>query len=344
MIHQLNIFTTTISQPEISVQPPSKKLITARDLGLAAQFRRMAENMSEEIKAKLNSPLGDPQQHRLTARKLRIAKQQEKAGQQMQDVQSCLLAIASALEDGSLPIPLWGIRTKVQVEILLQYDEYEPSLEKANIFRHNFHQARQALFDTLENHHPAIDPEALKVSELRRLEQRIALAGIPGYFPTPSKVVEKMISHLQLQPGMKVLEPQAGAGHIADALKNHGCEVTCLEINPDLVSVLRLKGHQVLHQDCQDYRCEFPRIAMNPPFENCQDAIFIQHAYNHCLSRGGIMAAIASEGLFFRNTQTEINFQQWFKFNKGKSYKLGDAFKNSDRSTGIATRLLVLTK
>ncbi|OLO13348.1 hypothetical protein BUV99_12860, partial [Corynebacterium diphtheriae] len=42
------------------------------------------------------------------------------------------------------------------------------------------------------------------------------------FFPTPRNVVEQMIEMADLDSDMKVLEPSAGMGHIADVLKDHG--------------------------------------------------------------------------------------------------------------------------
>jgi len=180
---------------------------------------------------------------------------------------------------------------------------------------------------------------------------------IPGYFPTPEAVVDRMISEAGLEPDMMVLEPSAGSGHIADAIRAAGIEMenlVCFEINSTLRSILTHKGHQIRAADFMDYDPtdnamgrpweEFDRILMNPPFEDGQDIEHVMKAYRH-LKAGGRIVAIMSRGPFFRMDKKAVEFRSWLSSVGGLSEELPDgSFEDSDRSTGVATNIVVIIK
>lgn len=69
------------------------------------------------------------------------------------------------------------------------------------------------------------------------------------FFPTPRNVVEQMIEMADLDSDMKVLEPSAGMGHIADVLKDHGIQPDVIELSDKRQELLRLKGYNVVGND-----------------------------------------------------------------------------------------------
>ncbi|HHX4894655.1 TPA: PLxRFG domain-containing protein [Acinetobacter baumannii] len=69
------------------------------------------------------------------------------------------------------------------------------------------------------------------------------------FFPTPRNVVEQMIEMADLDSDMKVLEPSAGMGHIADVLKDHGIQPDVIELSGKRQELLKLKGYSVVGND-----------------------------------------------------------------------------------------------
>lgn len=69
------------------------------------------------------------------------------------------------------------------------------------------------------------------------------------FFPTPRNVVEQMIDLADLNPEMKVLEPSAGMGHIADILKEYGVKPDVVELSGKRQDLLKLKGYSVVGND-----------------------------------------------------------------------------------------------
>lgn len=215
--------------------------------------------------------------------------------------------------------------------------------------------ARQA---QLANLRPRIADANAKAAELR--EQRHAaekgaadveamreLVHIPGFFPTPPKVIARLIEEAELRPGMSVLEPSAGKGDIAKAARATGAVVTCCEINPRLVSMLERDGFPVPCTDFLQMTAAgiYDRVLMNPPFENGQDREHVQKAYRHLHPETGTLVAIMSEGPFFRDTVADREFLRWLVQVDGCAERLPeDAFRCSERTTGVRTRIVIIDR
>lgn len=77
---------------------------------------------------------------------------------------------------------------------------------------------------------------------LKRAERDIAReSNIPGFFPTPEDLVDRMIREASIDIGMRVLEPSAGIGSIADRIRNIGIEPEVGEYNSTLSEHLQKK-------------------------------------------------------------------------------------------------------
>lgn len=188
------------------------------------------------------------------------------------------------------------------------------------------------------------NPEA----ELRKREQELARQKIPGFFPTPKPVIDDMLERADIKPGMSVLEPSAGRGDIVKAIEKEvpGAEVSAIEFNYSLNQFLQDRGYNVLPETnfLNFTNQKFDRIVMNPPFEKGQDIEHVRHAFD-LLKPGGRVVAIMSEGPFFRNDKQATDFRKWLESVGGESEKNPEgAFKESDRSTGVATRIVTIEK
>lgn len=116
-------------------------------------------------------------------------------------------------------------------------------------------------------------------------------------FYTPPNVVATMMTHASPRDGQTVLEPSAGDGAIADAARQYGARVTCVENDPASVLVLMGNGHEVLGVDFLALTHDgfnFDMVVMNPPFTKGQDAAHITHALKF-VKPGGFVFAIIGE-------------------------------------------------
>lgn len=193
---------------------------------------------------------------------------------------------------------------------------------------------------------PGRNIEAEKQRTIKAKERQLANAKIEGFFPTPKAIVEKMLDEAVIKPGEKVLEPSAGKGNIADAIReNHPDNaLDVVEWNTSLNELLTEKGHNVVGVDFLQHSGEYDKIIMNPPFEKGQDIDHIRHAYS-LLNDGGRVVCIMSEGPFYRSDKKATEFREWLDSLGGVSEKLPEgSFKTAERSTGVNTRLVVIDK
>ena len=69
------------------------------------------------------------------------------------------------------------------------------------------------------------------------------------------------------------------------------------------------------------------------------------HRAYELLNPGGRVAAIMSEGPFFRNDRKAVDFRNWLDINGGQTGRNeAGVFNKSDRPTGVSTRIVILRK
>lgn len=188
----------------------------------------------------------------------------------------------------------------------------------------------------------AEDP--VKAAERALVGQKVGV----DFFPTPKPLAKRMAEIAGVKPGMKVLEPSAGNGNLADAAKEAGADVDVLEISPQLQNVLQLKGHNLVGHDFESHAAgeTYDAVIMNPPFSDRKDALHIQQAYS-MLKPGGTLVAIAGEGVFFGSDKKAVEFREWLESQGAETEKL-DAGTFNDRTllatTGANARLITIHK
>ncbi|MAT72915.1 MAG: hypothetical protein CMJ58_25825 [Planctomycetaceae bacterium] len=171
---------------------------------------------------------------------------------------------------------------------------------------------------------------------------------LPGFFPTPSPVIEQMLELAQIEPGHTVLEPSCGKGDIVLTVRRSHPQslVTAIELNRTLADVLAAKGIDAEFTDFLAHRGFYDRILQNPPFENLADVDHVRHAFD-CLAPGGRLVSVMSESAFFRSDKKSVEFQRWLGSLGGYSLQLPkNAFAGADafRQTGVRTRLVVVDR
>jgi hypothetical protein len=216
-------------------------------------------------------------------------------------------------------------------------------LRAANIF--TFPELRCALRELV----PLLGEVAID-SPAEVAERELVGQDLPGFFPTPPAIVERMLAAAALERHHRILEPSVGKGDIADAIRRElpGAQLTVVELNLALADVLSAKGFEPIFEDFLQFRRgeKFDRILMNPPFERGVDIDHVLHAYRQ-LARDGRLIAIMSEGTFSRSDQRAEYFRTWLNQVGGTSEALpDDAFAGRDafRQTSVRTRMVVIHK
>jgi hypothetical protein len=144
-------------------------------------------------------------------------------------------------------------------------------------------------------------------------------------FPTPKSVVDYAIEYTfagaQMWAGyekVRILEPSAGRGDFIDEIvkdfKKHGiaCEVTCAEIDPVNIAILKDKGYSVIEGDFLNVDVEligmFDLVITNPPFQRETYVRHINHSQKFLTMHGKLVAVIPTK-LFTSTTKVGCNLK-----------------------------------
>lgn len=196
-----------------------------------------------------------------------------------------------------------------------------------------------------------LEPLVKAMLETGKMPEQNPLA----YFKTPYEVIDELVSgdlaeyldwwelyrvELDLDP-VRILEPSAGTGAIADYIMDRWPNVTLdlVEIDELNVRLLKRKGYSPTHADFVDFEPahEYDVIAMNPPFAVKGDSTaYITHirkAYSH-LRPGGRMVAIAPPGFTWHSDAKNREFRNfcaleghWWDFPEGAFKESGTMIK-----------------
>jgi predicted RNA methylase len=150
------------------------------------------------------------------------------------------------------------------------------------------------------------DVDAAEVVRLARETVEILDPNAHDFYPTPNGLADRVVALAEIEPGMSVLEPSAGKGALALAVRR-ACpraHVVCVELLPAHQKALIDLGFTVAVAG--DFLREEPRapgvydrVVMNPPFSRGLDAHHILHAFRF-VKPGGRLVAIASAAIEYR--------------------------------------------
>jgi hypothetical protein len=331
----------------------------------ADKLRAIALGMQKQINQKLNPAIS---QQNYTARRSRIASGMRSEGYHLEKIQELLYGLADAIEENRCPSLLSKITNKAQVDSLLSgswpdyekgqwrdYNGHPERLAKLGINEANFNFWHQELLKLGSEEARRRAEKQREIERIRDLERSLINAKIPGYFPTPSQVVSRMLELADIKAGMTILEPSVGKGSIIDGIKDAHSDlfpslkfVLC-ELSYTLRQILEAKGYKdVIDADFLTVNpVAVDRVIMNPPWgKDAKEsaAEHIQHAYKF-LKPGGRLVAICDEGCFFRSFKRDEEFRLWLRSQGAEDERLEPgAFLKSDVQTGVNCRIVVIDK
>jgi len=186
--------------------------------------------------------------------------------------------------------------------------------------------------------------EQKRNQELKELERSFINKKIDGFFPTPPELIETMLKMVKVFENETILEPSAGLGHIAEAIRQKHPEnaLNLIEVNTSLSEVLRKKNFEVENEDFLKTSTKYDVIFMNPPFEKGQDIDHVNHAFK-LLNPGGRLVSIMAANKFKKDKKT-VDFNE-FVLNNGYSIENPEgSFKSAFNSTGVSTITVYLEK
>jgi hypothetical protein len=199
-----------------------------------------------------------------------------------------------------------------------------------------------------------VDPEQAEAEARAKALQEVKFVwnGDPDFVPTPHSLVQRMIEAADMgSEPLRILEPSAGDGRIAQAVRDTipgGLyTIEACEINANAREVLTARGISLVGEDFLAFKVDgvhvYDRILMNPPFSKHQDIDHVRHAYD-LLKPGGRLVAIMSESAFFTLDRKAAAFRQWL-FDTGAEWPVQlpkDAFVES--GTTVQARLVIVDK
>jgi hypothetical protein len=179
----------------------------------------------------------------------------------------------------------------------------------------------------------------------------------PDYFPTPRKLINKMLSKIDFRCIRSVLEPSAGGGDLVEAIterfkssqynsynKEKKYDIDTIELDPNLQAVLQSKNYRLVHDDFLTYSTykRYDCIIANFPFS--QGDRHTLHAIKLQEQNGGgdILCLINSETIKnpYSNSRKEL-IRKLEEYNAEIEY-IQDAFMDSEshRKTTVEVALL----
>jgi predicted RNA methylase len=167
------------------------------------------------------------------------------------------------------------------------------------------------------------------------------------FFATPPAVAETLFDAVGPIHGLRVLEPSAGDGALADRARHAGArEVVVVENWQPNVIALREKGFDVLDRDFLALTPRetglFDAVVMNPPFSARQDIAHVLHALSF-LSPQGRLVAVMSRAFEHHGAKDAASFRELLAFADAPVTEVpAGAFARS--GTAVATSVVEFDK
>ena len=176
------------------------------------------------------------------------------------------------------------------------------------------------------------------------------------YYPTPGKLIDKMLSGIDFDKIETILEPSAGNGNIVDALRQkeeihnkyhryeeYKIDIDCIEVDPNLQHILKGKEYRVVHNDFLTYDTmkEYSLIIMNPPFSNgCKHLLKALEMQSR--TGGAVICLLNAETIRNAYTNERLDLQRKLTEYNAEIEFIQDAFLDTDaeRKTGVEIALV----
>jgi len=287
---------------------------------IAPRLRKVADGLTKQIDAKLNS--GTASQNP-TPKRQRVLDGQRADAARMQRIQRVLYALADQWDSATIDAPWANITSKSDLEkidVRMCYPNHDGYVYSSEVGTWESWGVTRDTFDTFMAEYNAMAAGVQSVvsdtqRQIAELERSIQFSRIDGFWSTPMQLAHRMAEMAHLAPGMRVLEPSAGKGNIADAIRAlcPDAVIDVAERNYTLSEILKLKGYKVISNDCLSIESSsdrYDRCLLNPPFESGQDMAHVLHCYS-LLTPGGRLVAIVGAGAIHNSTNKHKAFQAW---------------------------------
>ena len=177
-------------------------------------------------------------------------------------------------------------------------------------------------------------------------------ANNPDFYPTPEKLINKMLDGLEWKMIHTILEPSAGKGNIVEALREKQkfnnkwyttikLDIDCIESDENLRAVLKEKNIRVVHDDFLTYDTmkEYDLIIMNPPFSNgCKHLLKALELQQR--NGGAVVCLLNAETLKNECNNERIMLNRMLREYNADIQYIQDAFADAERKTDVEVALV----
>lgn len=163
------------------------------------------------------------------------------------------------------------------------------------------------------------------------------------FFETPPEVARQLVELAGIKRGNSVLEPSAGKGAIAEAIRDAGFEPSVCELWATNREALKRRGFLIIEDDFLSLTVSgWDRIVANPPFSLGQDVAHVTHMWE-LLAPGGRLVSVMLPSWRTRQSKRHAAFRALCVAAGGKWIELpAESFKAS--GTNVCTGIIVLEK
>lgn len=177
---------------------------------------------------------------------------------------------------------------------------------------------------------------------------------IREFYPTPQKLINKMLCDIDFLTIKSILEPSAGKGDIVEALKKkegshnkyygnkeYQFDIDCIEVDQNLQHILKGKNFRVVYNDFLMYNTmkEYDLIIMNPPFfSGCKHLLKALEMQER--SGGAVVCLLNAETLKNPCTNDRQDLKRKLTEYNAKIEFIQDAFLDAERKTAVEIALV----
>ena len=270
------------------------------------------QGIAESLQAQIDEKFRDRREN--TPKQRKQAANARQSGADLKRAQRAAVALADCWLQGNVPPLLTNVTTKTKLVRLsaerLDFSNsgyYDPGMPTGKPVEDS--SEAHALWTLAGTAKPDTN---LHIADLVR---KVRNSAPSGYYPTPPEVCERLLAQVDISQGQSVLEPSAGSGELADAVKKRfSVAPACFEINSALREILTAKGHTLRGRDFTEAAAslagEFDFVVMNPPFEKGQDMEHVRLAYA-CLKPGGTLMSVMSPSWTYSTRRNAQDFKAW---------------------------------
>jgi hypothetical protein len=175
---------------------------------------------------------------------------------------------------------------------------------------------------------------------------------VKDFYPTPKRIIEKMLCGIDFKLINTVLEPSAGKGDIVEEVINKfkyysnyshrddKRDIDTIEIDSNLRHILTGKGYRVVHDDFLTYNSfkKYDLIVLNPPFSTGEQHLL--KAISMQQTGGKIICLLNSETLKNPYTITRKDLLRKLEEYNAQIEYIQNAFIDAERSTPVEIALI----